>query len=166
MTIRIRPERSSDHEAIYELTQRAFAPMPFSAGNEQDLVNALRDAGALSLSLVAERDGVILGHVALSPVGHDSGEEGWFGLGPISVEPAHQRSGIGGALIAEANTWLRARSARGCILVGDPRYYSRHGFHAAPEHAPIDEPAVYFMAAPLVGRIPPGRFSFHPAFYA
>lgn len=166
MTIRIRPERSSDHAVIYALTQRAFAPMPFAAGNEQDLVDALRNAGALSLSLVAERDGEILGHVALSPAAHDSGEEGWFGLGPISVEPAHQRSGIGAALIAEAKTWLRARAAHGCILVGDPGYYSRHGFHAAPEHVPIDEPAVYFMAAPLAGRIPPGRFSFHPAFYA
>ena len=161
----IRPEEPCDHAAIYDLTKRAFAPMPFAGGDEQDLIDALRRAGALTLSLVAERQSAIVGHVALSPVTHESSEDGWFGLGPISVEPALQRKGIGGALLAEAKGLLKARQARGIILVGDPAYYSRHGFPPAPEHAPENEPARYFMAAAFDAPPPAGRFRFHPAFY-
>ena len=120
--ILIRPEALRDHGAIYDVTKRAFAPMPYSDGNEQDLINVLRNAGALSLSLVAEQHGKVVGHVALSPVAHGSGVEGWFGLGPISVEPALQRKGVGGLLISEATAWMNARKARGCILVGDTKY--------------------------------------------
>jgi putative acetyltransferase len=164
--IRIRPEVATDPPAIFDLTRRAFAPMPFAAGDEQALVGVLRELGALSLSLVAEHQGEIVGHVALSPVTHESGEAGWFGLGPISVEPALQRQGVGGALIAEAKRWLSDQDARGCILTGDPNYYPRHGFLPAPGHAPEAEPAEYFMVLALCGRIPDGRFRFHPAFHA
>ena len=164
--IRIRPEDERDPPAIHDLTRRAFAPMPFAAGDEQVLIGVLRELGALSLSLVAEHRGEVVGHVALSPVTHESGEAGWFGLGPISVEPALQRQGVGGALIAEAKSWLAARGAAGCILTGDPGYYPRHGFLPAPEHAPEAEPAEFFMVLPLAGDIPPGRFRFHPAFGA
>ena len=164
--IRIRPEVEADHAAIFDLTRRAFAPMRFAAGNEQALIGVLRDLGALSLSLVAEHEGEVVGHVALSPVTHESGEAGWFGLGPISVEPARQRQGVGGALIAEAKRWLSDREARGCILTGDPNYYPRHGFLPAPQHAPEAEPPEYFMVLSLSGGIPDGRFRFHPAFYA
>jgi putative acetyltransferase len=164
--IRIRPEVEADHPVIHDLTRRAFAPMPFAAGDEQDLIDALRRLGALSLSLVAELEGRVVGHLALSPVTHESGAEGWFGLGPISAEPALQRQGVGGALIAEAKSWLAARGAAGCILTGDPGYYPRHGFLPAPEHAPEAEPAEFFMVLALAGEIPPGRFRFHPAFGA
>jgi putative acetyltransferase len=139
--------------------------MPFAGGNEQDLLNVLRNAGALSLSLVAEQHGKVVGHVALSPVAHESGVEGWFGLGPISVEPALQRKGVGGLLISEATAWMNARKARGCILVGDTKYYSRHGFMPSAANAPETEPAEYFMVLPLDNTIPAGRFSFHPAFF-
>jgi putative acetyltransferase len=162
----IRPEEPRDYASIYDLTKRAFAPMPFAGGDEQDLIDALRRAGALALSLVAEQQSAIVGHVALSPVTHESGEDGWFGLGPISVEPALQRQGIGGSLIAAAKTRLKARGARGIILTGAPDYYSRHGFRPAPDHAPENEPARYFMAAAFDGAPPMGRFGFHPAFYA
>lgn len=165
MNILIRPEEPRDRPAIYDVTKRAFAPMPFAAGDEQDLINVLRDVGALSLSLVAEQQGKVVGCVALSPVTHESGEDGWFGLGPISVEPALQRKGIGGALIAEAKAWMKARKARGCILVGDTNYYPRHGFLPSPAHTPEKEPPEYFMMLPLDGTTPAGRFSFHPAFH-
>ena len=164
--IRIRPEVETDPPAIYDLTRRAFAPMRFAAGDEQALISILRDLGALSLSLVAEHQGEVVGHVALSPVTHESGEAGWFGLGPISVEPALQRQGVGGALIAEAGRWLSDREARGCILTGDPNYYPRHGFLPAPQHAPEAEPPEYFMVLSLAGALPAGRFCFHPAFHA
>jgi len=165
VTSLIRPEEPRDYPAIYDLTKRAFAPMPFAAGDEQELVNVLRDAGALSLSLVAEQDGEIIGHIALSPAAHESGEEDWFVLGPISVEPALQRKGVGGALIAEAKAWMKANKARGCVLVGDPSYYPRHGFLPACAHAPANEPPEYFMVLARDGAIPTGRFGFHSAFY-
>ncbi len=164
--IQIRPEEFSDYSAIYDVTKRAFAPMPFAGGNEQDLIEILRKAHALSLSLVAEENGKIVGHVALSPATHESGQGGWFGLGPISVEPALQRKGVGKMLIAKATTWMKTQKARGCILVGNTNYYSRHGFVCAVENAPEKEPAQYFMVLPLANTIPAGRFSFHPAFYA
>ena len=164
--IRIRPEVEADPPAIFDLTRRAFAPMRFAAGDEQALIRILRDLGALSLSLVAEHQGEVVGHVALSPVTHESGEAGWFGLGPISVEPALQRQGVGGALIAEARRWLSDQAARGCSLTGDPNYYPRHGFLPAPEHAPEAEPPEYLMVLSLAGTLPAGRFRFHPAFHA
>ena len=163
--IQIRPEEQRDHGAIYDVTKRAFAPMPYAGGNEQDLINILRNKGALSLSLVAEQHGKVVGHVALSPVAHESGVEGWFGLGPISVEPALQRMGVGGMLIQEAKSWMNARKARGCVLVGNTKYYSRHGFIPSAANAPEKEPPEYFMVLPLDNTIPAGRFSFHPAFY-
>ncbi|MFM8374933.1 MAG: GNAT family N-acetyltransferase [Phenylobacterium sp.] len=165
-SIRIRSEEEPDFPAIHDLTRRAFAPMPFSAGDEPDLIDALRRLGALELSLVAELDGAVVGHVAISPAAHESGAGGWFALGPISVEPALQRCGAGGALIAEVRRWLSDHGAHGCILTGDPRYYPRHGFQPAPGHAPEAEPAGFFMVLPLAGDIPAGRFRFHPAFGA
>ena len=166
MTLLIRPEETSDQATIYDITKRAFLPMPFAAGDEQDLINTLREAGALSLSIVAEIHGKVVGHMALSPATHESGEDHWFGLGPISVEPALQRTGVGRALIAEATAWMKGRHARGCILVGDVNYYTRHGFLPAPAHAPEGEPPEYFMVRPLSGNPPDGRFKFHPAFHA
>ena len=66
MTIVIRPEQPADHAAIYDITKRAFAPMPFADGNEQDLIDRFREAGALALSLVAEQDGAVVGQVTFT----------------------------------------------------------------------------------------------------
>lgn len=161
----IRPEEPRDHRHIYDLTKRAFAPMPFADGNEQDLINALREAGALNLSLVAEKDGQVVGHVALSEASHESGEVGWYVLGPIAVVPELQRKGIGGALIAGAKHWMESNGARGCIVVGDTNYYPRHGFLPSPAQAPEGTPPEHVMVLTLRGSIPDGRFSFHPLFY-
>jgi putative acetyltransferase len=164
MDIRIRLERDDDRAAIFDLTKRAFAPMPYAGGDEQELIDKLRDAAALSLSAVAVLDGAIVGHVALSPATHESGEAGWFTLGPISADPAVQRKGIGRSLIAYARTWLQSQGARGCILTGNPAYYGRFGFAAAPDHAPADAPPQFFMVLMLNGECPAGRFRFHPIF--
>lgn len=161
----VRPERPDDREAIYNLTKRAFAPMPFSAGNEQDLVDALRAAGALTVSLVAEREGTVVGHIAFSPAITADGSFGWYSLGPISVEPSLQRQGIGKRLITEGVATLRAMGVAGCVLVGDPNYYSRSGFKPFPELAPPEEPAEYFMILPLRVAEPRTAVSFHPVFY-
>ena len=162
MDIRIRIEHLEDRRAIFDLAKRAFAPMPYADGDEQELIDKLRDAGALSLSAVAVIDNAIVGHVALSPAAHESGEMGWYTLGPISAEPALQRRGIGRGLIAFAKTWVSEHAARGCILTGNPAYYSRFGFESAPRNAPTDAPPAFFMVWPLNGACPPGRFRFHP----
>ncbi len=124
----IRPERPPDHDMIYALTKTAFAPMPYSNGEEAECVNKLRADNDLSLSLVADDGGDIVGHIAFSPVTLSTPLEGWFGLGPVSVKPGRQRSGIGGILINTGLDILRQRGAGGCALIGDPNYYKRFGF--------------------------------------
>jgi len=123
----IRAERPSDVSAIDDLTIRAFKPMAYSEGTEAPIIRLLRRSGDLALSLVAEENGVVIGHVAFSPIRID-GHEGWFGLGPIAVEPARQRSGIGKALIKSGLEILKTRGAAGVALIGDPDVYRSSGF--------------------------------------
>ena len=87
LQVDIRSERPADIGAIYDLTKRAFAPMVFAGGNEQDLIDAVRDAGALSISLVAEVGSRIVGHVAFTPAKAADNTPGWFGLGPWRSNP-------------------------------------------------------------------------------
>jgi putative acetyltransferase len=164
MSVVLRPEIPSDRLAIHDLTQRAFAPMPYAEGDEQDLIDALRDAGVLALSLVAEEGGVIMGQVTLSPATHETGAAGWYALGPVSAEPTRKHQGIGSALIRAAIDWMRHQGASGCILVGNPAYYSRFGFQSGAEHSPHGQPAQFFQVLVLSGEVPAGRFAFHPLF--
>ncbi|MGB7405619.1 MAG: N-acetyltransferase [Pacificimonas sp.] len=162
----IRPERSEDSQAIHALTKAAFAPMLFAGGNEPDIVDALRDAGALTLSLVAEQGGEIVGHVAFSPMTSDDGAEGWCALGPVSAAPDRQKQGIGRALIEAGLDELRAKGAAGCALTGNPLYYRRFGFEVTPDICPPGEPAEYFMTLPLAAPPPSATLHFHPIFHA
>ena len=91
----IRNEKTSDFEAITEITLAAFADEPHSDHTEQFIVNALRAANALTVSLVAEIEGQVVGHVAFSPVTFSDGGRDWYGVGPLSVAPSYQRQGIG-----------------------------------------------------------------------
>ncbi len=161
----IRDERQENYGAVIELTQRAFAPMPFAAGDEQALIGKLRDAGALTISLVAELDGKVAGHVAFSPAFAKDGSQGWFALGPISVEPDLQKQGIGRRLIGQGLARLRQMEAAGCIVLGDPAYYPRFGFRPFPQFAPESEPAEYFMILPMGAAEPVCVLEFHPAFH-
>jgi putative acetyltransferase len=161
----LRPETPSDQTAIFNLTKRAFAPMPFSDGDEPELVDALRMADALTISMVGEIDRVIVGHIAFSPATTADNASHWFALGPVSVDPGHQNKGIGRALIQTGLAHLKRLGANGCILVGNPLYYQRFGFKPCPQLAPEREPAQYFLAIEIGGQLPQGRFGFHPAFY-
>jgi putative acetyltransferase len=160
----IRDERLEDIPSIYDLTKRAFAPMPFAGGNEQELINTVRDAGALSISLVAEIDSRVVGHVAFTPAMAADGSPGWFGLGPVAVEPELQRKGIGQHLINEGLRRLREWNAAGCIVVGDPNYYKRFGFRPAPALTPAGQPPEYFMMLSLTALQPHTIVDFHPLF--
>ncbi len=157
----IRDERPEDEAAIRALIRAAFAKARHAAGNEQDIVEALRSAGQLSVSLVAEVDGQIVGHVAVSPVGIEDGSKGWFGLGPIAVEPSLQGRGIGSALMGSSIERLRALGASGCVLLGDPNYYRRFGFSPAGPLVLPGVPAEYFMALALNADAEPARGTVH-----
>ena len=160
----IRGERPEEAEAIRTLTEAAFAPMPYSDGTEHALVGALRDAGALAVSLVATEEGRLVGHVAFSPVTVDGRDVGWFGLGPISVEPTLQDRGIGSALVRAGIERLRRLGAGGCVLVGAPGYYGRFGFETDPRLTYAGAPASVFQGLVLRDPMPEGAVRFHPAF--
>jgi putative acetyltransferase len=165
--ITIRPEIPNDYEAIEQITIAAFAGKAFSDSDEHLIIRRLRTSGGLSLSLVAEVDHKIIGHIAFSVVKINGEDMGWYGLGPVSVLPAYQKQGIGSALIKAGLSRLKAQGAKGCVLEGDPNYYQRFGFKSYPhliyEGAPA---AIYFMALPFYGEIPDGKVEFHRAFYA
>jgi putative acetyltransferase len=151
-------------EAIRHVTWEAFRDMPFADGDEHDLVDALRGSRALSVSLVADLDGRVIGHIAFSPASGADGSGAWYALGPVSVLPGFQRAGVGSALIREGLRQIEQLGASGCILTGNPDYYSRFGFQRAPALAPVEEPAEYFMVRIVSAAEPRGRFRFHEAF--
>lgn len=161
----IRPEKPEDAAAIHRLTALAFSEAPHSSGTEQLIVDRLRAAGALTLSLVADETGDIVGHVAFSPVTVSGEAGGWYGLGPISVAPSRQRQGIGSALVHEGLLELRQLGAKGCVLVGDPAYYGRFGFEADPAFVYPDVPPEYLLRLAFSPVYAGGTVTYHPGFY-
>jgi putative acetyltransferase len=164
--MRIRPEQPEDIEAIRQITKAAFAPVEHSSQTEAAIVDALREAGALTISLVAVADGDVVGHVAFSPVAIDEADKGWYGLGPVSVRPDRQKRGIGGTLIREGLGRLAQIAAKGCVVLGDPAYYGRFGFAHDPGLRFGGAPAEYFMRLAFDGVMPSGHVSYHAGFNA
>lgn len=162
----IRPETAADVDAIRDLTVAAFETLAISGHTEQFIIAALRAAESLTLSLVAEMDGRVVGHIAFSPVTISDGTRNWYGLGPVSVLPACQRQGIGMALIREGLSRLRGLGARGVCLVGHPEYYRRFGFGIEPGLVLEGVPPEVFFALSFDGRVPRGTVTFHEAFLA
>jgi putative acetyltransferase len=164
INMQIRLERSEDEATIHALTDTAFKGMPFSNGAEARVIDALRAAGALTLSLVATQGGEIVGHVAFSPVTINGEAGDWHGLGPVSVCPDRQRQGIGQALIREGLQRLKSMGAGGCVLLGDPAYYGRFGFENDPDLRHAGAPPWAFQCLTLNGPRPKGEVSFHAGF--
>ncbi len=162
----IRSETDADAGAITEVTVAAFKTLEISQHTEQFIIEALRAAKALTLSLVAEMDGRVIGHIAFSPVTISDGTGNWFGLGPVSVLPAFQRQGIGKALIQEGLSRLKAMKAQGCCLVGHPDYYRRFGFKNMPGLGLEGVPPEVFFALSFEGPAPQGTVVFHEGFKA
>ena len=162
----IRPEAPADAQAIEAVTIAAFREAEHTSHNEQDIVRALRAADALTVSLVAEMDSNVVGHVATSPVSIADGAPGWFGLGPISVLPACQGKGVGAGLMHAALDALRKLGAAGCVVLGDPAYYGRFDFRAESSLVFPGVPTEYFQALIFRGVLPSGEVTYHPAFYA
>jgi putative acetyltransferase len=166
MNVKIRTETAADAAAIEAVTISAFLNAPHTSHTEQFIVAALRKAGLLTISLVADAEGTLIGHVAVSPVSISDGACGWFGLGPVSVVPEHQGRGVGSRLMREALRILREHGAAGCVLLGEPEYYSRFGFQADPNLILPGVPPEYFQAISLDSSRPRGIVSYHEAFNA
>lgn len=160
----IRLERPGDIAAITRVTEHAFRSHPHSDQTEHFIIMALRRAGALSVSLVAERDAQVVGHIAFSPVEISDRSEDWYGLGPVAVLPELQHQGIGKALINSGLSALRALSARGCVVLGEPGYYERFGFKSRPECVFEGVPQEYFQSLSFGQHSAVGNVSYHEAF--
>ena len=162
----IRDETPADYGAITEVTIAAFKTLPISNNTEQFIIHALRNAGALTISLVAEIDGEVVGHIAFSPVAIADGSTDWYGLGPVSVLPELHKQGIGKTLVLEGLSRLEALGTKGCALVGDPEYYVRFAFENIPTMIHEGIPQEYFLALPFTDEIPAGTVTFHEGFGA
>ena len=165
MSFVIRSETAADQDAIGELTNAAFLNVAHASGTEAAIVRDLRSAGALVLSLVAVASpGEIVGHAGFSPIETDMPGR-WFGLGPLSVVPERQRTGVGSALVRAGLAQLAELKAAGVVLVGEPAYYGRFGFAAQPGLSCQGVPDVYVQALAF-GKAPVWRaIAFHPAFF-
>lgn len=165
-SITIRNETDADANAIGEVTAAAFKTLAISNHTEQYIIATLRAANALTISLVAERGGRVIGHIGFSPVNLSDGTNGWYGLGPVSVLPECQREGIGTALIREGLSRLKALGASGCCLVGHPQYYNRFGFENVAGLVLDGVPPEVFFALSFDGRFPQATVTFHEGFKA
>jgi putative acetyltransferase len=164
--ITIRDEVSTDIPAISQITIAAFKSLEISHHTEQFIIQALRKARALTLSLVAVLDGRVIGHIAFSPVTVSDGTPDWYGLGPVSVLPEFQRRGVGTLLTQQGLSRLKALHARGCCLVGHPEYYKKFGFQNMPGLVVEGVPPEYFFGLSFDGNLPKGTVVFHEAFNA
>ena len=162
----IRNETDADVDAITEVTVAAFKTLEISNHTEQFIIEALRAAKALTVSLVAELDGRVIGHVAFSPVTISDGTQNWYGLGPVSVLPQYQRNGVGKALIQQGLSRLKDLNAQGCCLVGHPDYYRKLGFKNVSGLVHEGVPQEVFLAMSFDGQIPQGTVAFHEGFKA
>jgi len=145
----IREERSEDEAAVAAIVEQAFG-----RSLEADLVASLRRAGAAALSLVAEQEGRVLGHILFSAVIIEGDAEGFaaVGLAPLAVLPAFQRLGIGSALVSAGLERCREIGFSRVLVLGDPAYYQRFGFTpaaAAGIRFPGEVPEEAFMAIAL-----------------
>ena len=162
--IEIHPEIASEIDDIRKINVEAFRDHPISRQTEHLIVDALRDSGALELSLVAVSEGRTVGHVAFSKAGVGALESGWFLLGPVAVLPGVQAQGIGSALVESGLSELRTRLASGCVLVGDPGFYSRFGFSTFPDLSYAGVPHEYVLGLPFTEVEPCGSIVANKAF--
>ena len=162
----IRNETDADNAAITDVTIAAFDTLEISNHTEQFIIEALRAAKALSVSLVAELDGRVIGHIAFSPMTISDGTRNWYGLGPVSVSPECQRKGVGKALIQEGLSRLKNLNAQGCCVVGHPEYYRKFGFQNVPALVLEGVPPEVFFALSFHDHTPVGTVAFHDGFKA
>ena len=146
--MRIRHERADDIPRI-----RAVNLAAFGAGTEADLVEALRGQASPFISLVAEEDAEIVGHILFTPVTLDGHPDlRMLGLAPMAVMPGRQRHGIGSALVREGLAQCHRAGVQAIVVLGHPEYYPRFGFTPASRaglRSEYDVPDEVFMVMEL-----------------
>ncbi|MCT8977912.1 N-acetyltransferase [Clostridium sp. CX1] len=153
MNIVIRQEQEKDISTIYSVVKLAFEKVEHSDGDEQNLVNRLRNSEAFipELSLVAELDGEIVGHILFTKI--KICENISLALGPLSVVPELHGKGIGGKLIIKGHEIAKNLGFGSVIVLGHPAYYPRFGYVPASNwgiKAPFEVPDECFMAMELI----------------
>lgn len=144
----IRSETPADLQSVREVNEAAF-----ESSVEAEIVDVLREQNDSIVSLVAEHDDQVVGHILFSPVslaGHP--EVALTGLGPMAVLPSHQRQGIGSALVEEGLNRCRERGCNAVVVLGHPEYYPRFGFVPASRYgidSEYDVPDEVFMLVEL-----------------
>jgi len=144
----IRQEKASDRAAVHAVNVGAFESLA-----EANLVDALRERARALVSLVAEHDEAIVGHILFSPVtlaGHD--DLRIMGLAPMAVSPTHQRKGFGSALVREGLHECRRLGCGAVVVLGHAEYYPRFGFVASTRfgiRSQYDVPEEAFMVIEL-----------------
>lgn len=162
--VHLRTEAPDDVAAIRAVTEAAFRDHPHSRQTEAQVVDALRHAGGMTLSLVAHLGGRLVGHAAFSPVAISGGAPGWHCVGPLAVMPGWQGAGVGTALVWHGLRTLRQLGAAGCVVLGEPAYYGRFGFRSTPALRLPGAPAGCFLVRPFDRLIPLGTVRLHDAF--
>lgn len=164
MPVFLRNETDKDHLVVAELVRIAFLNNPHSDGSESRIISRLRARRELFLSLVAVQDGEVVGYIAFSPITLAPEVPRWHGLGPLAVDPRSQGRGIGSMLVHQGLDELQAKGARGCVVFGNPAYYSRFGFlpHAGLVYP--GGPSRFFLAQAFNGSVPQALVSYSPAF--
>ncbi len=167
MRIKIRPETEDDCPAIEALTQTNFREARYGWADAADALARMRERGDLALSLVATNmDRAVIGHIGFSPVTVSDGTAGWYDLGPLSVMPTRQRTGIGGSLVVRGVAEMRALGARGILVLGDPAYYSRFGFQPIDNLTVQGLPAEWLLALSFEDPLPTGSVTLSAAYFA
>lgn len=165
----LKNEQHKDIERISQIQYAAFKDHPIHAAGaepvEHLIVERLRKANALTLSILAEEKGEAVGHIAISPAVVGRSSQGWYLLGPVGVMPQHQGKGIGSTLIHEALGRMGNMGADGIVLVGDPAFYKRFGFKNVPGITYEGIPGQFILTLPFTNRNTEGAIVAHEAFY-
>lgn len=153
MSIIIREENNKDFNEIYEVIRLAFMNAEHTEHNEHNLVNKLRDSEAFvkGLSLVAEDNDKIVGHIMLTKINIGNNES--LALAPLSVLPSCQKNGIGSKLILESHKRAKELGYNSVVVLGHSDYYPRFGYEPASKwgiKAPFEVQDENFMAIELV----------------
>jgi len=166
----IRPATPADAEAIELLTLVAYFDVPGSRHHEHAAIAALREDGALSLSLLADHDGYVVGYLAASPATLSDGSRGWHAIGPLAVGPGHRGHGIAGQLLRTAQAQLAGLGAAGCLVDAEPGGLWRStGFSVEPGLTLASDDVEAGSGRPLLvhafgDRLPPlAEVTLHPA---
>ena len=157
MELKLRQETTTDYASVFKIIEEAFKTEEYSDSTEKFLVERLRNSKAFisQLSLVAEADNEIVGHIILTKIQIKNGNESFesLALAPVSVKPSHQKMGIGGQLIKKAHAIAKELGYKSIVLLGHAEYYPKFGYQLCSNYGikiPFEAPDENCLAIELV----------------